>query len=96
MIGNWRPGLSTTPFGVWGKNRKGWWLLVVMRLAHCWVLEQQDSFCSWVAPLCCGVAAGGGGRVVAGFPHMTVIMICLHALKGCVGCGGGVWFGVVV
>ena len=31
-------------------------------------------------PLVCGVAAGGGGRVVAGFPHMTVIMICLHTL----------------
>jgi hypothetical protein len=53
-----------TLFGVWGKSRWGWWLLVVMRLAHCWVLEQQDSFWSWVAPLFVGWLRVVGGELL--------------------------------
>ena len=75
-----------TSLEVWGKDRTGWWLWVVMRLAHCWVLEQQDP-----------CFERRRGRVVAGFPHMTAVVTVMRALEGVCGvvvvvCGSGLLF----
>ena len=82
MIGIWRPGFSTTP-RLRGVGNEPCGLLgvrVVMRLAHCWVLEQQRFTTNVV------------NGVVPGFPHITESL----TIGTLVFVGGGVCGGVVV